>query len=120
MRPDAGPELKAAAKLAATPGSSLPIAPLGSGSAMATRRTRCAPLSLRPRSKTGRNWRTYKKLLGIATRTIYRRLEEERGDLPPGEAAAAAAEAEREDAPVAEAAGGSLPNWQPAVPGGRS
>jgi len=32
MRPDAGPELKAAAKLAATPGSSLPIAPLGSGS----------------------------------------------------------------------------------------
>src|SRR5207237_1191610 len=47
------------------------------------------------------------QLLGIATRTIYRRLEEERGGPPAGEAAA---EPEGEGDGVAKVE--SLPNWQ--------
>src|SRR5204863_3856578 len=55
----------------------------------------------------GGDKRVCAQLLGIATRTIYRRLEEERtderSDLPTDE---------RTDDGAPEAPGGSLPNWQ--------
>jgi two-component system response regulator HydG len=51
----------------------------------------------------GGDKRVCAQLLGIATRTIYRRLEEERGDERPG--------AEAENGPGG-AEGGGLPNWQ--------
>jgi len=46
------------------------------------------------------------QLLGIATRTIYRRLEEERGDADPATASSG------------EAPGRDVPNWQGSQAGG--
>jgi hypothetical protein len=53
----------------------------------------------------GGDKRVCAQLLGIATRTIYRRLEEERGDERGGPADAG------DDSEDASATG--LPNWQP-------
>jgi two-component system response regulator HydG len=65
------------------------------------------------------------QLLGIATRTIYRRLEEERGGDGPVEASAAqdhpdGDKDDEDDAPVPEANGASVPNWHPAASTGRT
>jgi len=60
------------------------------------------------------------QLLGIATRTIYRRLEEERGDDLPVSEPAPDAEADGEPIGAAEARGPAVPNWQPTGPVERS